>query len=197
MSGPQPGHDPEAERRPDEPRIYVASLSDYNAGVLHGAWLEAVDSVEGLEEGIAAMLRQSPTMRRYGDLAEEWAIHDYDNFGSIRLGEYESLERVTRLAEGLREHGEAFGAWISLRDDSEVPSPEDFVDHFHGEFSSAEAYGEQLLYELGFDVADVPGVPESLRAYVAIDGAGWVRDMELNGEISTVESQGGVYVFWL
>ena len=38
------------------PRIYVASLSDYNAGRLHGVWLEATD-LDSVRVGVAAMLK--------------------------------------------------------------------------------------------------------------------------------------------
>jgi hypothetical protein len=31
----------EADKPPTTPRIYVASLADYNAGRLHGSWLDA------------------------------------------------------------------------------------------------------------------------------------------------------------
>ncbi len=41
------------------PRIYVASLSDYNAGRLHGAWLNAAQESADLHADIAAMLAQS------------------------------------------------------------------------------------------------------------------------------------------
>ena len=48
-AGPEPTgtehqheHDEQAEAlRRERPRIYVASLSDYNAGVLHGEWIES------------------------------------------------------------------------------------------------------------------------------------------------------------
>ena len=37
------------------PRIYVASLSDYNNGILHGRWIEAVDDPEAMQDEIDAM----------------------------------------------------------------------------------------------------------------------------------------------
>ncbi|HWJ98262.1 MAG TPA: antirestriction protein ArdA [Acidimicrobiales bacterium] len=186
---------PEMEPR-DGPRVYVASLSDYNAGVLHGAWLNADQPVEDLEDGINTMLAASPTTRRYGDRAEEWAIHDHEGFGpDIALGEYESLERVSRLARGLIEHGDAFGAWISIQDDQDQTS-EDFTDHFAGEHASLTDWGTELLDELGFDPSELPGVPESLRPYVQVDVEAWTRDMVCGGDIDTVGSKAGVYVFW-
>lgn len=41
------------------PRIYVASLSDYNAGVLHGRWIRADQPVEDIYVEIEDMLKQS------------------------------------------------------------------------------------------------------------------------------------------
>jgi hypothetical protein len=59
-------------------------LSDYNAGILHGVWIDAVEDADELQEPIDRMLAASPTTRRYGDVAEEWAIHDFEGFGNLR-----------------------------------------------------------------------------------------------------------------
>src|SRR5687768_7754754 len=83
----------------DTPRIYVACLAAYNAGTLHGEWLDADQSAEELHEAIRGMLSKSPKPG-----AEEWAIHDYHNFGDIKLSEHESLENVAALAELITEH---------------------------------------------------------------------------------------------
>jgi antirestriction protein len=79
----------EREARPDPPRIYAASLSDYNNGRLHGAWIDADQDPEAIGEAIEEMLAGS----HYGP-AEEFAIHDTDGFGPVRLSEYESLEDI-------------------------------------------------------------------------------------------------------
>ena len=189
----------EIERR-DGPRIYVASLSDYNAGILHGVWLEADDEVEALEQEILAMLKASPTTKRYGDVAEEYAIHDYENFSRhVRLGEYESLDQVSRLARGIGRHGEAFAAWWANQEPEATEDDEldeQFEEHYLGEFGSLEEYGESVLEDMGIDLDELPGVPEGLRPYVTIDIEGWTRDMEMGGDITTVEGGRGVYVFW-
>jgi antirestriction protein len=41
------------------PRIYVASLSDYNAGRLHGAWIDAEQNPEDIQEAVDRMLEDS------------------------------------------------------------------------------------------------------------------------------------------
>ena len=38
------------------PRIYVASLSDYNAGRLHGVWINAANGAEEINEKVVEML---------------------------------------------------------------------------------------------------------------------------------------------
>ena len=66
------GEQPESAAAPEEtkprPRIYVASLSDYNAGVLHGVWLDATQDEEELQAGITAMLDASRESVAEGDL---------------------------------------------------------------------------------------------------------------------------------
>ncbi len=94
---------------PSRPRIYAASLADYNAGRLHGVWINANQDAEQLSEEIAAMLRRSPTPG-----AEEWAIHDYESFGPAAVSEYDSLERISRITRGIAEHGQAFAAWAAI-----------------------------------------------------------------------------------
>jgi antirestriction protein len=191
-----PGHELE---RTDGPRIYVASLSDYNAGILHGVWIRADDEPDAIQEQVSEMLADSPTTRRYGDVAEEWAIHDFEGFGAVRLGEYEPLAQVAALARGIVAHGDAFAAWWAMDPPSETDDAEleaSFEEHFLGEYGSVEEYVEQMLEDLGIDVDDLPGVPEGIRHYVRVDVEGYARDLQYGGDISTVESPRGVYVFW-
>ena len=101
---PQQPEQPEVhEQEPrNNPRIYVASLSDYNAGRLHGSWLDAAQDPEALLAGISEMLATSPE-----PIAEEWAIHDYEGFCGAALSEYEDVATVSKLALGVVEHGPA------------------------------------------------------------------------------------------
>lgn len=41
------------------PRIYVASLSDYNNGNLHGVWIDDLSDAETIQDEVNAMLRAS------------------------------------------------------------------------------------------------------------------------------------------
>lgn len=184
-----PDQRPEPER-PDAlaPQVYVAGLSDYNAGRLHGAWIEAAVETEELHAQVQAMLRQSLEPG-----AEEWAIHDYQGFGPVQLSEYESLETVSRLARGIAEHGPAFAAWAALAglDDQRL---DDFENAYRGHWQSVADYAEELLDEVGATEV-LEGIPGWLRPYVQLDIVGFARDLRLGGDIRTVEGDGGVWVF--
>jgi len=183
----------EAEPR-DGPRIYVASLSDYNNGILHGTWIEADPDSEVMQEQIDEMLERSPTTRRSGEPAEEWAIHDYEGFGDLRLSELDSLDYIARLADGIGKHGLAFAAWTS-EVNSDREQMDQFQERFQGEWESPEAYAENMLDELDAQryLNDAPGW---LQPYLKIDEAGFARDLELGGDIITAETpEGGVWVW--
>lgn len=83
----------------NSPAIYVASLSDYNEGTLHGEWIDATLDAEDIQAEIAEMLEAStiPT-------AEEWAIHDHEGF-PVKLGEWESAEWISALGQAIEWHG--------------------------------------------------------------------------------------------
>ena len=183
---------PESEtNRWPSPRIYVASLSDYTNGVLHGTWIEAAQDEVDLQQDVINMLKCSPS-----PIAEEWAIHDYDGFGALRLEEYESLKDVARVATGIGQHGPAFAAWASLVGiDSE--RLDDFDSAYMGEWESGAAWAEESLDDLGLLEPFMDALPPMLRPYVRIDFEGYFRDLVANGDISVVEkAEGGMYVFW-
>ena len=195
---PQPGVGPEStgnesedheQLRGERPRIYAASLSDYNAGVLHGDWIEADHEPEELSEAVQTMLERSPS----GD-AEEFAIHDYEGFGHYRPGEYDSLDWISRVARGIVEHGPAFGAWAEScnHDEDELGR---FEEAYMGEWSSVEKYAEELLDDLGYLRAVDEAVPDILQPYVRVDIAVFAHDLEVSGDLTVVEHALGVWLF--
>ena len=58
-------------------QIYVACLSSYVHGHLHGEWIDATQDEEGILAEIHTMLAASPVTELYGEVAEEFAIHSY------------------------------------------------------------------------------------------------------------------------
>jgi antirestriction protein len=176
---------------PDQPvpRIYVASLSDYNAGRLHGAWIDAAQDAEDLAEAVALMLAASPEPS-----AEEYAIHDYEGFDPYQLGEYTPLAEVAAIALGAVEHGIAYLHYALVLDVGDrgdgLPL---FDDRYRGHWDSMADYAESYLDDMDVDLDRL--VPEWLRPYVRLDVEAFGRDLAT--EMSTSDGDGGIYVFEL
>lgn len=171
-------------------RIYVASLSDYNNGFLHGQWIDVTDA-DTIREEIAAMLADSPSAKLDGFPAEEWAIHDFEGFGPLRLSEYEDIEEIVALAEAAEEHGGAFLAWAAYESDNR--DCRDFEDAFLGEWDSVADYVQDFWEQCG----GLPDAPNGSWWHPAnyIDWQAMGRDLEMSGDVWTVESTSGVWVF--
>lgn len=168
------------------PQIYVASLSDYNAGVHHGRWIDCTIGFAAVQEEIDAMLAESTTARRTGLPAEEWAIHDYEDFEGYEVSENEDLETLCEIAEGIDEEGEPYAAFVENYHNT---SQEDFRHAYQGTFNSLEEWAEDYLEEAG----TLSYLPENLRYY--FDFEAFARDCELNGDIWTADVSDGVAVF--
>jgi antirestriction protein len=175
------------EQLQEAPRIYVASLSDYNDGRLHGTWIDATQPREDLQRDVQAMLAASPVGH-----AEEIAIHDYEGFGQYPVAEYDSLERVNRIAHGIAEHGLAYAAWAARCEPDELDR---FEEAYSGDWSSTEDYADDLIDSLGLQQVIDQVVPDGLRPYVTVDARAFVRDLELSGMITTITHADGVWIF--
>lgn len=151
-----------------ETRIYVASLSDYNAGRLHGVWIDADQDVDDVWEAINKMLAASRE-----PIAEEWAIHDYEGFGPYRLSEYESIAKVVLLAQAIAEEGEAVAAFVDndsspLDDATDVEDLLDsFRDSYRGCFDSMKDYAYDFVENCGWGGMET--IPEELENYIDWD----------------------------
>lgn len=172
-----------------QPQIYVASLADYNNGRLHGEWLDAARDPADIHADITALLARS----KQPD-AEEFAIHDYEQFGACRIHEYDPIELVSRIANGIQEHGYAFAAWAEAHEgDPELF--DNFEEAYLGHYNSAEAYAEQIVDDLGYQ-SEIARLPESLQAYIHIDTTAMARDMTLGGDVYVApDPSGGVWIF--
>ena len=171
------------------PRIYVASLSDYNAGVLHGVWIDLDCDADSVQEQVQAMLAESPTAKREGIAAEEWAIHDHEGFYGMSVSEHASFEDLCELAEQLEKHGEAWAAYVD-NIGTQHATVEGFEEAYQGLHESLEAYAEQYLEDAGY----MAELPEWARPYLDVEA--YARDLALNGDLWTHETSEGVHVFF-
>lgn len=164
------------------PRIYVACLAAYNAGHLHGAWIDVED--EDVVRGtIAAMLNVSPVAG-----AEEFAIHDHDGFGGVNIGEYEHIGRVVEIASFLRERGQLGALALDQLGGSIDDANAALDDGYRGAYESLADYFQELTEE-------TVAIPEPLRLY--IDYEAMARDAELSGDVFTLRTaHDEVHVFW-
>ncbi|MCB1122141.1 MAG: antirestriction protein ArdA [Verrucomicrobiae bacterium] len=164
-----------------EPKIYVACLASYNAGILHGKWIDVTRDLKLIWIDIKAMLKASPEPD-----AEEWAIHDYEGFGDLSLSEYESIEHVHALGEFIDEQ-EEMGAALLAHYGGDLEESKAALENFLGTYESLEDYARELTEETS-------KIPDHLAYYINYEAM--ARDMEMNGEVSTIrESYNRVHVF--
>jgi len=203
------------------PRIYVACLASYNNGVLHGAWMDATDAdamreeiatmlraspypnvtvdcpaCVGATDPVAVLLEATglcPTCRGTGKVpsAEEYAVHDYDDFGGLAstLGEYPDLDKLAEIADMLDKHGDAYAAYVAWRG-VEYATVEDFEQCYQGEHDNVTRYAEQCADDMGL----LDGVPDTVKNYFDYEAFG--RDMELGGDIAAIDhGHSSVFIF--
>ena len=167
------------------PRVYAACLASYNAGILHGRWIDADQDADDIRDEIAAMLAASPTPG-----AEEFAIHDHEGLGDI--GEFESIDRVAAIGQAVANAGDDAPALLAWLDNDNANDPDEFADHYTGQWESLAAFAEQFHDDCG----DIPNCP--LAAYIDWGAVG--SDMGHSGKVWTSPVRwrdgGGVYVFW-
>lgn len=200
-------------------RIYAACLASYNAGRLHGRWIDADEGVDHIRDEIAAMLRESPfpnvrvecpdcakhynpaaafnarcdTCGNTGTVpsAEEYAIHDYDDIPSS-WGEHPDLDKLAAYCEaasGLDD--EEREAFDAWLDvqSGEPGDLDDFREQYQGCHSTLTDWAESWHDDAG----TLDDVPEQVARY--FDFESWARDAKLGGDIWTHEGRHGVHVF--
>jgi antirestriction protein len=164
------------------PRIYVACLAAYNNGYLHGRWIGANQHAEAIQAEISAMLKASPIPG-----AEEWAIHDHEGFEGAELHEYAGIDRVVELAAFIAERGE-LGAKVLEHFGGDIDRAEGAFEEYAGCYRSLADFAQEITEE-------TTDIPPTLIHY--IDYAAMALDMELNGDVFTVElGFEDVHVFW-
>lgn len=169
-------------------QIYVADLSAYNNGYLHGTWIDATQNEEDILAEIQTMLAASPVIELYGEVPEEWAIHSYEGFHGIEIDEYESISKVSQLAQELEEHGAPYAAYLSYFSDGTV---EDFEDKYRGCFQDREDFAYNLYDEMGtIQQLEKVGLNSHYIDFVAI-----ARDLFIDGYTAIDKGYSECYVF--
>lgn len=165
----------------DSPQLYIACLAAYNERYLHGRWIDMTQPLDVIYREIDAIIASSPVAD-----AEEWAIHDHENFGGIDISEYDDIAELAKKAQFIAEHGELGGALLAHYDDI-TSATAALNENYHGKWPSEAAFAREL-----FDECYGYSIPESLRFYV--DYERFADDLFFSDYLA-FESQGCVHVF--
>lgn len=166
-----------------EIRIYVADLAAYNNGKLHGVWIDATNDLDAIWKQVSQMLAKSPE-----GFAEEYAIHDHEGFGGYALSEYAGLETAHEIACFIEEYPDFGGELLNNFGDNLEEARTAAEENYCGCYKSLADYAQELT-------EDTTHIPESLAYYIDYERMG--RDMELNGDVYTIETgYEEIHIFW-
>jgi len=185
--------DPDRFAGTDEPElrpaIWVADLAAYNAGHSHGKWirLHPAMTLEELQAKVAVILDEGT--QKFGEETcslehEEFAIHDFEGFGPIRLGEYDSLEQILGHVERMGEDPGRYFAYVDAcgSDYADQYRPEDVF----GPYDSEDDYAWQDLENHCGDWQEwlEARLPEPYRWAVKFDPEAYVFALRCNTSLT-------------
>jgi antirestriction protein len=171
-------------------RIYVSSLSDYNAGVLHGRWIDAIQPSENVREEIKEMLAESKQ-----EIAEDFAIHDTEGFGSIPISEYDDIENVCKIAEYISNSEYSTDLISAVYNHLGTCTIENVIDFLTDNYAGCYESLYDYAYEYCENCDYLNSVPKQFRYY--IDFEKYAKDLEIGGDIFTIETRyNEIHVFY-
>jgi antirestriction protein len=183
----------------NHPKIYVACLSAYNNGFLHGKWIDAAQDVNLVWQEIHQMLSNSPM-----EDAEDWSIHDYEGFPGISIPENPDLAEVVSIARSIVEHGAAMNAFIAWRKNYGYELDFDEIEEQFNEMYCGEWENEEDFALRSDEIAEIYNWKELEEKFEFwskhIDWEALARDLFLTDyhsvEVNQYDSDSwGIYVF--
>lgn len=164
-------------------KIYVADVAAYNAGFLHGQWIDATQESEDVQYQTGEMLKKSPV-----EFAEEYAIYDFEGYEGYRLGEYDGIEKAHKVAAYIEEHGKKGAALLEYYGDDLEEAEKAMTERYAGRYASLADYAQELTEETAT-------IPEHLADYIDYEKMG--RNMDLSGDVLSFEfSHEEVHIFY-
>lgn len=166
-------------------RIFIADLAAYNSGELAGKWVDLEGMNAGdVEETIADVLCEGTgLLKALGEWAgvdhEEFFIADYEGFGPIRIGEYDSIESIIEHVERMGDDPERYFAFVKYHGEeyAENYDPDEVI----GPWDSMEDIAVEYVEDMG--------IGEFAERY--FDYEKFARDLGIEG--SFVEYDGKIY----
>jgi len=165
-------------------RIYIACISAYNNGFLHGRWIDAYQGIDHIQENIKEILESSPVAEE----CDEWGIHDSDGFGNYIVSESHDLSDLCDVAELINDCQDFPPKLVtSLIQDYGIDEAKSKMDDdFIGEFDSVTDLAYQHIDDSGL----LHNVDKTITMY--FDYKAFGNDLVLNGEV--LEFDG--FYFW-
>lgn len=183
-----------------DPRVYVACLSCYVQGRLHGSWFAVGTDADDLSHEVLGFFAagcetcseyepECPECRAFAAPfpcgGEELAVHDHEGLG--RLDESYDPERLCAVVSLIEEFPERPAlAYLDHVDGDLEQARLGLTDNYSGGWDSRAEWAESYAEDAGYGIGQ-------LWAYVDWDAV--ARDMCLNGDVTTLRSGGALHVF--
>ena len=163
-------------------RIYIADLAAHNAGIQKGDWVDLDGSGRGNGNP-----RQSDRKGMLGK-DNEYAIHDYEGFEDLAPS---SITGAIALAKACDDLGDdnlwsVYCEWCEDNGHDPAESVDTFEEAFRGIYADAGDYARETAIDCG-------DISEGSYLFHYIDWERLGREMEIGGDISTIEVDYSVY----
>jgi antirestriction protein len=148
----------------DSPKVYIADLLEYNNGRLVGKWFDLTDYSDGAElmADVQKMLDEQTKKDKYGDVHEEWAVHDYENFPREFYSEYmgeADFDKLISLINDAEDSNLPFDVIAKAMADLGKDEVSEVVEAYFGSVSpSMGNEWRDFAYEYVEDVGGIIGV---------------------------------------
>ena len=163
-------------------RIYIADLAAHNAGIQKGDWVD----LDGSEEETEILVN----LIEKGMLGKdnEYAIHDYEGFEDLAPS---SISGAIALAKACDDLGDdnprpVYCEWCEDNGHDPAESVDTFEEAFRGIYADAGDYARETAIDCG-------DISEGSYLFHYIDWERLGREMEIGGDISTIEVDYSVY----
>ena len=161
----------------EQNQIYVACLSAYNNGILHGKWITPSNDLEILEQQYDEVRKTSPMPD-----SDELAIHDYNYFPN--LGEYPNLEQVIEVIDAINNHGyDVVNAFIEC---FAMDGMDRIDEAYCGTYDTFEDFAEQDFDERYLNISDT-----SILNFIDMEK----YESDLRYDYNDYDTKSGVIVF--
>ena len=177
------------------PAVYVACLASYNAGTLHGRWVDLsnVSKLAFTESGMVEVLQQCiDLILSESDQpgAEEWAIHDTQGLPKVLMGEWPDLPDLMAFVRQWELacadcDDDAFRSWCDHI--GEVKTYEDFRESFRGSWDSEADFVQDFYEQQGKELGP-------LGSYIDWEQV-WYGEFSCDGWWSEYAGDGVYWVF--